>query len=91
MYQLAGIAGVDPGQRSLRELVWMVEARRIDDWNHTAAQICWLVRMNVGKKASRVQPKHFHPFAGTMKAARRVLSKQEAYQRLNAMVGARDG
>jgi hypothetical protein len=43
--------------------------------------------MSAGKKASRVQPKHFHPFASQFKPAKTKMSKAEAYQRLHAMVG----
>ncbi|WP_437205856.1 hypothetical protein [Planctomicrobium sp. SH664] len=44
--QLAGILGIDPGPRSLRELVVMVSARRDEEWAHTAWVAMWVANSN---------------------------------------------
>ena len=38
-YELGGILGIDPRDFSIRQLVWMVEGRSRELWNHTA-RIC---------------------------------------------------
>ena len=68
----------------------MVEAKQCDDWNHTASLIAWIVKVQVGKKARKLEAKHFHPFAGT-RTVKRKLSKDESVARLHQMVGLTDG
>lgn len=65
----------------------MAESKQIDDWNHTSALITWIVRMNVGKKAKNVQPKHFHPFTHIRREQKTVMPKEEAYARLHGIMG----
>jgi len=62
---LAGIAGVDPGPLTLRELIWMVDARRQDQWSHTAAVMALVanVHRNPKRRSSPYAPAEFHPLA----------------------------
>ena len=62
IYELAGIVGLDPGPFTLRELVWMAEARRRDMWDHTAGLLALLYNINRDPKRSRaMRPEDFHP------------------------------
>lgn len=67
----------------------MLEAKQIDDWNHTAALMAWLGKLHIGKKARNLDASKFHPF-GRTKSVRRKLSKQESINRLNQLVGITD-
>ena len=42
--------GVDPGPFTLRELVWMADARQTDAWNHTAAVLAMLANTHRNPK-----------------------------------------
>jgi hypothetical protein len=65
----------------------MVEAKQIDQWNHTASVITALIKLNVGKKAKDLKPQHIHPFTAQSKSGKTVMPKHLAYERLHAMVG----
>ena len=60
---MAGIVGVDPLPLTLRELVWMAEARRRDQWSHTATLLAMTanVNRNPKKRATPYSPLDFHP------------------------------
>ena len=55
--------GVDPNPLTLRELVWMVGARRQDQWSHTAAVMALVanVHRNPKKRSKPYSPTEFHP------------------------------
>lgn len=62
IWQLAGIAGVYPGTLTLRELVWLAEARQRDQWNHTASVMALIANVNRDPKKGRpAKPDDFHP------------------------------
>jgi hypothetical protein len=62
LWQLAGIVGLNPGPFTLRELVWMADARQTDDWNHTAALLALLANVHRDpRKTHPFQPADFHP------------------------------
>ncbi len=63
IWQLAGIVGVDPGPLTLRELLWMTDARRNDQWSHTAAVMALTanVHRNPKKRSQPYTPAEFHP------------------------------
>ena len=65
IWQLAGIAGVDPGPLTLRELLWMVDASRQEQWSHTAALMALTanVHRNPKRRSSPYSPTDFHPLA----------------------------
>jgi len=46
IWQLAGVLGVMPGPLTLRELVWMAEARRREAWQHTSSMIATLANIH---------------------------------------------
>jgi hypothetical protein len=74
IWQTAGVLGVDPGPLTLRELAWMVEARRTDQWNHTASLLALLASIHRDPKKRRAPftPAEFHPLvAGRGNGARR--------------------
>lgn len=55
--------GVDPNPLTLRELIWMVGARRQDQWSHTAAVLALTanVHRNPKKRSKPYSPAEFHP------------------------------
>jgi hypothetical protein len=67
----------------------MAEAKQIDQWNHTATVICWIIKVNAGKKARKLEPKHIHPF-GTRKSAKRRMTREEMKSRFNRWVGVKE-
>ena len=46
VYELAGVIGVDPGPLTLRELLWMSEARAREAWAHTSAGLALIANVN---------------------------------------------
>ncbi len=53
---------MDPGPFTLRELVWMADARQLDEWNHTAAVLAMLANTHRDPKKTRpFKPADFHP------------------------------
>lgn len=51
---------------TLRQLVWMVEGKIGQAWNHTAALLAMLANLHRDRKKTRpVQPSAFHPMANT--------------------------
>ncbi len=66
-YRLAGIAGVDPGPYSLRQLIWMADGAAQERWNHTAqllATLCELQR-NPKRRSQPFTADEFHPYLRT--------------------------
>jgi hypothetical protein len=63
---LAGIVGVDPSKLTLRELVWMAEARRRDQWSRTATLLAMTanVHRNPKKRPRPFSAAEFHPLMG---------------------------
>ena len=62
IWQLAGILGVDPGPLTLRELVWMAEARIKQQWAHTASLMALLANAHRDPKKGRAfKPADFDP------------------------------
>jgi len=55
--------GVNPNPLTLRELIWMVGARRQDQWSHTAAVLALTanVHRNPKKRSKPYSPAEFHP------------------------------
>lgn len=51
IYQLAGYLGLDPGPYSLRQLFWMAEGRRSQEWSRTST-LCALIA-NVNRDSRR--------------------------------------
>ena len=46
---------------TLRELLWMAEARRRDAWDHTASLLALTYNANRGKNQRARKPNDFHP------------------------------
>jgi hypothetical protein len=69
IWQTAGVLGIDPGPLSLRELAWMVEARRIDQWNHTASLLAlWAsIHRDPKKRRAPFAPAEFHPLSASQR------------------------
>ena len=63
MFELAGIAGVEPWSFSLRQLMWMAEKRRSADWDTAASIIAKLHNVNCVKRHNMIRPEQVHPFA----------------------------
>jgi hypothetical protein len=63
-FELAGELGIDPGPRTLRELVWMVMARRKDTWGRLSSLMAHLANLQRADKKARVWlPDDFNPYA----------------------------
>ena len=62
VWELAGIVGVDPGPLTLRELVWLAEARQREAWSHTSQILAMLYNSHRGKAARAMKPAEFNPF-----------------------------
>ncbi len=46
IWEIAGIVSVDPSQRTLRELVWMVDGQRREAWQHTSSLLATLANIH---------------------------------------------
>jgi hypothetical protein len=57
---------------TLRELVWMADARRRDGWQHTSAVLAMLanVHRNPKKKPQPFTPSEFNPLVNERKKAK---------------------
>ena len=64
MYELAGIVGIDPGPLTLRQLLWMAEARMRQTWSHTSSVLAMIANVNRDpkKKPSPFNPADFNPY-----------------------------
>ena len=67
IYELAGVAGVNPDPFRLYELIAMAESRNKSDWWHTASIMCLLANINRGKGKRPFTPNDFFPFGKTKK------------------------
>lgn len=65
IWRLAGVLGIDPGPRTLRELVEMAEAKAEAAWTHTSAILCLVANVNRDpkQKPSPYVPDDFNPLA----------------------------
>ena len=62
IWQCAGVLGIEPGPRTLRELIDMAQARQHADWNRTAALMALIANVNRDPKRGRaMKPADFHP------------------------------
>ncbi|MEZ6097172.1 MAG: hypothetical protein R3C03_23610 [Pirellulaceae bacterium] len=63
IWQLAGIIGIDPSLLTLRELIWMADARRNEAWSHTANLMALVanVNRNPRRRSRPYSPIDFHP------------------------------
>lgn len=62
-YELAGIVGIDPRRMTLRQINWMADGRRIDEWNRTALECVLFVNANRDpKKTKPFKLATFHPY-----------------------------
>lgn len=62
IYESAGIAGVDPGPMTLRELLWMSEARGRHEWGQTAFILAKLHNVNCTKESDCITPDDCNPY-----------------------------
>jgi len=53
VYELAGVCGIDPGPLTLRELLFMAEARGRESWAHTSAILALIANVNRDPKKTR--------------------------------------
>ena len=62
IWQLAGIAGVNPGPLTLRELIWMAESNSRQRWAHTSTVLAMIANVNRDpKKHGPFKPADFNP------------------------------
>lgn len=62
--ELGGIAGADPHNYTLRELIWMAEAADRAAWNRTFAEMANLHNKFRGEKDEAIDPMQFFPWDG---------------------------
>ena len=66
IYELAGLIGIDPGPYSLRQLVWMWEAKRDENWTVMSVAVSWLINTRPRqdkRKRKIVKPEHINPYS----------------------------
>ena len=69
-FELAGVLGIDPGPLTLRELVWMAEARTRHDWSQTSSLLALIANAHRDrKKAKPFKPSDFDPTTGRHRAS----------------------
>lgn len=61
-YELAGIAGVDPGPHTLRELAWLADGARRDAWDRASLIAALVKNTTATKKADLTKPSDLHPY-----------------------------
>jgi hypothetical protein len=80
--------GWEPGPRSLRELFWGLEAKQIDDWNHTCRLESTVINAAPFRRRRLIRPGDLHPYLKRRPKPRR--SREEMIANLNQMVGLKD-
>lgn len=64
MAELSGIAGIEPGPLTLRELEWAANARARFEWRQTSSVMALLANVHRNpKKVGPFKPEDFDPFA----------------------------
>lgn len=63
IYECAGILGMDPGPLTLRELVWMAEARQKEAWRQTALLCRQITNAPHMRPRRPAQTDEFDPFS----------------------------
>jgi hypothetical protein len=84
----AAVAGVDLWPLNYRELVTAVEAKQVNDWNHTAAIRMDILNSTYGRRRA-VEFRKLHPFAKAFDSrSKRRLSKKASATMLDSIFGA---
>ena len=60
-YHLAGVVGVDPKRLTLRELVWMNDAKERSDWNKFSVLVAQIHNVNCMDKKDQIDFRRIHP------------------------------
>ena len=63
MAESSALVGLSPDPWTLRELVWMHDAKARSDWNHTASLMCLIANAHSGGKGRKFTVDDFHPLA----------------------------
>lgn len=63
-WEWGGIVGIDPTDRTLKELHWALTAKRKESWDHTAAVLFFS-----GKTSKAKHPDELNPFRAARKKA----------------------
>lgn len=66
----------------------MVDARRLEDWNHTATTLAMQANTAFGKKGKALTPDKFHPYLP--EKPKKKLTREQLISELNAMVGLKE-
>lgn len=87
-YQLAAIAGQNPRQYTLRQLLLMSEAVQVDSWNRTALLCVLLANPNrdTKKRPTPFGIHDFHPFLNRAKG-RHKKSASQLLERMSSVDG----
>jgi hypothetical protein len=63
LWELGGVAGVDPRELTWRELLLLAESRQREAWNHTSELMAWMANIHRGKKSRTYKGAELHPFS----------------------------
>ena len=68
---------MNPGPFTLREMVWMVEERRRESWDHTSHLLAMIRNANCTRKSQTVSPLELNPFTAARSLQRRISDPRE--------------
>lgn len=60
IWELSGELGIDPGSRTLRELLWMAHGRRRQSWNYLSSLMALTANCHASK-GKKFTAKDFNP------------------------------
>lgn len=78
-YCAAGIVGIDPKPFTLRELLWMKDAKERSDWDKAAMVVAKIHNVNAAKSSDCIQFADVHPYYSSEEGSDQVGS--DAYAR----------
>jgi hypothetical protein len=73
IWEISGELGVDPYPLTLRKLVWMLDARRLAEWDRAA-----MIAAMIFNKDQRKQlpPRRFNPYRNTAEKRQKLTARQ---------------
>ena len=77
IWQLAGIVGLDPRPLTLRQLLYMVEGKRANDWQMVSAVMALIFNCHKSNETKPREPKDFNPFEYKKEKGREIKSMNE--------------
>lgn len=69
IWEMAGELGLNPGPLTLRKLVWMLDARRLVEWDRTASITAAIFNKDSKKQ---IPPRRFNPYRNQIAKAQKM-------------------